>query len=118
MPGVFRSIRPRGPLDRPEEISGAALEGMVAQHLRAWISYGDDRNQLFFWRTRAGAEVDFVVYGDDGLWAIEVKNGSKIHDADLRGLRAFQVRLSGGPRPSALSGTGKNIAPRRLGTAL
>jgi predicted AAA+ superfamily ATPase len=89
--GVFRSIRPRGPLDRPEEISGAALKGMVAQHLRAWISYGGDRNQLFFWRTRAGAEVDFVIYGDDGLWAIEVKNGSKIHDADLRGLRALQA---------------------------
>jgi predicted AAA+ superfamily ATPase len=88
--GIFQSIRPRGPLDRPEEISGAALEGMVAQHLRAWISYGDDRNQLFFWRTRAGAEVDFVIYGDDALWAIEVKNGSKIHDADLRGLRAFR----------------------------
>jgi len=25
--GVFRSLRPRGPLDRPEEIEGAALEG-------------------------------------------------------------------------------------------
>jgi uncharacterized protein len=33
--GVFRSLRPRGSLDRPEEIDGAALEGLVAQHLRA-----------------------------------------------------------------------------------
>ncbi len=89
--GVFRSIRPKGPLDRPEEISGAALEGLVAQHLRAWISYGGDRNSLSFWRTRAGAEVDFVIYGDDGLWAIEVKNGAKFHDSDLRGLRSFQA---------------------------
>ncbi|MCX6560735.1 MAG: AAA family ATPase [Candidatus Aminicenantes bacterium] len=89
--GVFRSIRPQGPLDHPEEIAGAALEGLVAQHLRAWIAYGGDRNSLFFWRTRAGAEVDFVVYGDDGLWAVEVKNGSKFHDTDLRGLRAFQT---------------------------
>jgi predicted AAA+ superfamily ATPase len=88
--GVFRSIRPQGPLDRPEEITGAALEGLVAQHLRAWIAYGGERNDLFFWRTRAGAEVDFIVYGEDGLWAVEVKNGSKFHDADLRGLRAFQ----------------------------
>jgi len=37
--GVFRSLRPGGPLDRPEEIEGAALEGLVAQHLRAWIAY-------------------------------------------------------------------------------
>ena len=35
--GVFRSIRPAGPLDAPQEIDGAALEGLVAQHLRAWI---------------------------------------------------------------------------------
>lgn len=34
--GVFRSIRPKGPLDSPDEINGAALEGLVFQHLRAW----------------------------------------------------------------------------------
>ena len=32
--GVFRSVRPAGPFDRPEEIDGGALEGLVAQHLR------------------------------------------------------------------------------------
>ncbi|MEX2393222.1 MAG: ATP-binding protein, partial [Actinomycetota bacterium] len=37
--GVFRALRPRGPLDRPEEIAGAALEGLVAQLLSAWIDY-------------------------------------------------------------------------------
>ena len=31
--GIYRSMRPSGPLDRPEEIAGAALEGLVAQHL-------------------------------------------------------------------------------------
>ena len=30
--GVFRSLRPRGPLDAPEEMEGMALEGLVAQH--------------------------------------------------------------------------------------
>ena len=29
--GVYRSLRPTGPLDRPSEIDGAALEGVVAQ---------------------------------------------------------------------------------------
>jgi predicted AAA+ superfamily ATPase len=33
--GVFRSLRPCGPLDAPAEIEGLALEGLVAQHLRA-----------------------------------------------------------------------------------
>jgi predicted AAA+ superfamily ATPase len=86
--GVYRSLRPRGPLDRPEEIEGAALEGLVAQHLRAWIAYRGGTD-LYFWRTRAGAEVDFVVYGEGGFWAIEVKNAGRVRPEDLRSLEAF-----------------------------
>ena len=88
--GVFRSLRPTGPLDRPAEIDGPALEGLVAQHLRAWIDYRRARNQLFFWRSRAGLEVDFVVYGSDGFLAIEVKNTNRIRPEDLRGLKSFK----------------------------
>jgi uncharacterized protein len=87
--GVFRSLRPRGPLDRPEEIDGAALEGLVAQHLRAWIAYRGSDAELFFWRTRSGVEVDFVVYGAAGFWAIEVKNTARVRPEDVRGLEAF-----------------------------
>ena len=87
--GVYRSLRPRGPLDKPQEIDGGALEGLVAQHLRAWIAYGGGRHELSFWRTRSGVEVDFIVYGDEGFWAVEVKNASAIRDEDLRSLRAF-----------------------------
>lgn len=36
--GVYRSLRPAGPLDRSEEIEGMALEGLIAQHLRAWVA--------------------------------------------------------------------------------
>jgi uncharacterized protein len=86
---VFRSIRPRGPLDRPEEIEAAALEGLVAQHLRGWQAYRQDDGQLFFWRTRSGVEVDLVVYGPAGFWAIEVKNTRRVRPEDLRGTPAF-----------------------------
>ena len=88
--GVFRSIRPKGPLDRPEEMDGQALEGLVAQHLRAWAAYSRHDANVHFWRTRAGAEVDFVVYGESGLQAFEVKNARKVHSADLRSLRTFR----------------------------
>lgn len=88
--GVFRSLRPRGPLDRPEEIEGQALEGLVAQHLRAWVAYSQMKRELFFWRTRSGMEVDFIIYGPDGLWAIEVKNAQKVRPNDLQGLRSFR----------------------------
>ena len=87
--GVFRSLRPAGPLDRPAEIEGAALEGMVAQHLRAWIAYSGGALDLFYWRTRAGAEVDFVVYGKTDFFAVEVKHSDRVRSNDLKGLRAF-----------------------------
>jgi uncharacterized protein len=87
--GVFRSIRPKGPLDSPQEIDGAAIEGLVAQHLRAWIAYTKHQHELFFWRTKSGNEVDFVVYGQDTFCAIEVKNSKKVTPKMLKGLRAF-----------------------------
>lgn len=87
--GVFRSLRPRGPLDRPQEIEGAALEGLVAQHLRSWLAYREGDLDLFTWRTRSGVEVDFVVYGSQGFWAIEVQNSRDVRPRDLRGLRTF-----------------------------
>ena len=49
---VFRSLRLRGPLDRPEEIDAAALEGLVAQHLRAWAAYFRESFELAYRRTR------------------------------------------------------------------
>jgi predicted AAA+ superfamily ATPase len=88
--GVFQSLRPQGPLDRPEEIAGAALEGLVAQHLRAWNAYKGNPYEIFFWRSRSGLEVDFVLYGKDGIYAVEVKNTKSIRPADLRGLTEFR----------------------------
>jgi hypothetical protein len=35
-------------------------------------------------------EVDFVVYGTTGLWAIEVKNSARVRPEDLLGLTAFR----------------------------
>lgn len=88
--GVFSSLRPRGPLDQPEAIGGAALEGLIAQHLRAWNAYSTNPYMLYFWRSRGGTEVDFVLYGEKELVAIEVKNSSRIRPEDLRSLSEFQ----------------------------
>jgi predicted AAA+ superfamily ATPase len=89
--GVFRSLRPTGPLDHGRGVTdGNALEGLVAQHLRAWIAYSRRRADLFYWGTPGGLEVDFVVYGDAGFWAIEVKHTNRVRPEDLRALRAFK----------------------------
>jgi len=87
--GIFRALRPRGPLDRVEESEGGALEGLVLQHLKAWDSYSKDRHTLGFWRTRSGVEVDFVVYGPKYFWGIEVKNKKRINPNDTRSLEIF-----------------------------
>ena len=89
--GVYRSLRPRGPLDRAEEVIGPALEGLVVQHLRAWNAYRGERNAIYYWRTQGGAEVDVILYGEDGLWAIEVKSAAQVHAVDLRALKAFRA---------------------------
>jgi len=89
--GVFRSLRPTGPLDSPQEIDGGAFEGLVAQHLRAWIAYGNKACTLYYWRTKSGVEVDFVLYGEDTFVGIEVKNSARVNNKMLKGLRAFSV---------------------------
>jgi predicted AAA+ superfamily ATPase len=110
--GVYRSLRPRGPLDAPEEIDGMALETLVAQHLRAFCQLRRRGESLAFWRTRAGLEVDFVLYGPDLFWAIEVKRSARISRNDLAGLRAFgadypeaeRCLLSFAPEPLCIDG--------------
>jgi len=87
--GVFRANRPAGPLDAPTEIDGLALEGLVAQHLRAWCDYSRGEHHLHYWQTRSKVEVDCVVYGESGLYALEVKNSSQVRKEDLRGLKNF-----------------------------
>lgn len=87
--GVWRTLRPKGPLDNPSEIDGAALEGLVYQHLRAKLDLDGVRDGLFFWRTRSGVEVDFVVYTQQTFMAVEVKNATRVQLSDVAGLRAF-----------------------------
>jgi predicted AAA+ superfamily ATPase len=88
--GVFRSLRPKGPLDAVEVIDGQALESLVFQHLRAWTGLRGQGESLHFWRTRTGQEVDFVVYGESTFLALEVKNSARVQASDLRGLSAFR----------------------------
>lgn len=88
--GVWRTLRPKGPLDNPSEIDGAALEGLVYQHLRARLEIDGERDGLYFWRTRGGIEVDFIVYAGNRFWAVEVKNAVRVHPSDLKGLCAFR----------------------------
>lgn len=87
--GVYRTLRPKGPLDRPGEIDGAALETLFLQELIAYNAYLRLGYTLFYWRTRTGLEVDFVLYGERGIKAFEVKLASNVRKEDTAGLAAF-----------------------------
>ncbi|MBU8848545.1 MAG: AAA family ATPase [Desulfobacterales bacterium] len=87
--GVYRAIRPRGPLDSPEEIEGAALETLLFQEIRANNNLHRFGYDIYYWRTANGHEVDFVLYGEKGLIGIEVKRAAKIRSREFKGLKTF-----------------------------
>lgn len=87
--GVYRGLRPRGPLDSDAEIDGAAIETLLLQSLRATNSNDGLGYEVSYWRTPHGAEVDAVLYGERGLHAFEVTRSSIFRETDLAGLRLF-----------------------------
>ncbi|KKW34037.1 ATPase [Candidatus Uhrbacteria bacterium RIFCSPHIGHO2_12_FULL_54_23] len=87
--GVYRAVRPRGPLDTPEDIDGAALETAVRQEIKAVNDYGGYGYRLYYWRTASGREVDIVLYGERGIVAIEVKRSARVNQESLQGLTSF-----------------------------
>lgn len=88
--GVYRILRPQGILDNTAEIEGLALEGLVAQHLRSWVLSQKLPHSLSYWRTQTQLEVDFIIYGPTGFWAIEVKRTPNLGPDDVKGLLAFK----------------------------
>jgi len=88
--GIFRIIRPHGPLDADELIDGPALETLFLQQLRAINDYFEFAYKLYYWRTGDGLEVDFLAYGPNGMHAFEIKRSNKWSESDLNGLQALR----------------------------
>lgn len=89
--GIYRALRPKGPFDRADEIDGAALETLFFQHLRAINDYFRLGYQFYFWRTSNQCEVDFVAYGEKGLYAFEIKRSHTVTKKDFKGLKLFKA---------------------------
>lgn len=88
--GVYQQLRPKGILDAPSEIAGAGLETLFYQTMLALIAYKKLNYQLYYWRTENGVEVDFVLYGEENLFAFEIKHTKTIHTKMLTGLKHFK----------------------------
>ena len=90
--GVRNAIL-RRPLDRPlDDERGLLLEHLVGLELRRreGTIWPEARVQHF--RTRRGAEVDFVLSVGRELWAVEVKASRHVDARDLKGFGAFSER--------------------------
>lgn len=64
-------------LERPFEFKGAITENYIAQE---FISKD---TSLYYWTYGRNAEVDFIIYNDDGIIPVEVKSGSNIKSTSL-----------------------------------
>ena len=87
--GVYRTLRPMGPLDMPELIEGAAFETLFFQELMAVNSALGLGYTIYYWRTSNNMEVDFILYGEKGILAFEVKRTGKVIGPMLSGLKSF-----------------------------
>ena len=88
--GIFQTLRPQGPLDSPMATAGIALESLVLQEITAHNSYKELGYNIYYWRTQDHKrEVDFILYGEKGLIAIEIKLAHKIRSEDYQSLLAF-----------------------------
>jgi predicted AAA+ superfamily ATPase len=88
--GLYRTLRPAGPLDMPEEIGGHAFETLFLQELIAINAYLKLGYNIFYWMTSNNTEVDFVLYGNKGILALEIKRTAKVSSSMLKGLKAFK----------------------------
>lgn len=88
--GLYRTLRPAGPLDMPEEIGGHVTETLFLQELIAINAYLRSGYNIFYWMASNNMEVDFVLYGNKGILAFEIKRTAKVSSSMLKGLKAFQ----------------------------
>lgn len=85
--GVTNHLLHRKELVRGSVDYGHAFEHLVIQELYAWLHYTHSDEELSYWRTYTGLEVDAVI--GDARVAIEIKSAEEVMPRHLRGLKAF-----------------------------
>lgn len=90
--GVAGALTRRLIKEERGEAFGKAFEHLIFLELTAHSIYRELEYPIQFWRTKSGAEVDFVL--GDGEVAIEVKGVQRVDKRDLRGLKAFNESFS------------------------
>jgi predicted AAA+ superfamily ATPase len=63
------------------------FENYLASELMKFIRTNRLENKLYFYRTRSGMEVDFIVTTNNGILGIEVKNRDTVIPSDFTNLK-------------------------------
>lgn len=85
--GIVNHLLHRKELIRGTVEYGHAFEHLVIQELRAWLAYSESSEQLSYWRTYTGLEVDAVI--GNARVAIEIKSVEEVLPRHIKGLKAF-----------------------------
>lgn len=85
--GVTNYLLHRSHLQQGSPEYGHAFEQLVMQELIAYLGYQQRQDELSYWRTGSGIEVDAVL--GDARVAIEIKSSTEINSTHLKGLRSF-----------------------------
>ncbi len=80
-------------------MGGAIMETAVLSEILKTVVHQGKEPQVYFWRTSAGSEVDFVVESGGKLIPIEVKLSATPRAAMASGIRAFCEDLGARARP-------------------
>lgn len=88
--GVANYLAARTVTELRGDAAGKSFEHYIFMELWAYKNMHQKRFDIFYWRTKAGHEVDFVIgNNNDARLAIEVKITPTVHKSDLAGLIAF-----------------------------
>lgn len=85
--GVANTLAKIISLDRNSDLYGRAFEHFLGMELRAYLSYHRKLDEMMYWRSINGQEVDYLI-GEHT--AIEVKATTKVTQKHLKGLLALK----------------------------
>jgi hypothetical protein len=69
--------------------AGANYETWVFSEIIKWKQLQSFEPELYFYRTNAGLEIDFLIAGDDKIIPVEVKSSDRVNYADGRSVELF-----------------------------
>lgn len=86
--GIVNYLLKRKSLQPGSADFGKAFEHLIIQEIIAYLSYSENDNQLSYWRTSSGFEVDAVI--GKAKVAIEIKSSKEVQSKHIKGLKIFK----------------------------